>query len=329
MIRFVTFVLLVPLLLISPATAAPATKPVGEIRRVMIISIDGLRPDLLLRADAPVMRKLMNDGSYTLWARTTAASTTLPSHVSMLTGVTPEVHAIMWNADLLLARPVYPAVPTLFEIAKRYGHTTALAAGKSKFEMVAKPGTINFEYITRAEKCETPEVTDHALTILHEHQPDVMFVHLPSVDNVGHAKGWGSPEQMGAIAQSDACVGQILGALDELKLADQTLVILTSDHGGAGRTHGPDDPRSRTIPWIVRGPGIRRNFDLTRLPDLDVETYDTFATSCAVLGIPLERGITGKFIAPILEDRELVMPGPPPPMVPATAPAAPTTQASR
>jgi phosphopentomutase len=195
--------------------------------------------------------------------------------------------------------------------------------------MLAKPGTIDFSWITRAEKCESQEVTDHALSILREHQPDVMFVHLPSVDNVGHSKGWGTPEQMEAITRTDACVGQILSELDELKLSEQTLVILTSDHGGAGRTHGPDDPRSRTIPWIARGPGVRKNFDLTRLSDLDIETYDTFATSCGVLGIPIERRIRGKFIAEIFEDRELVKPTTAPVAVPSTTPTTPATQATR
>jgi hypothetical protein len=331
MIRRSFILIVLSLLPMTTISAAPTTRPVEQIRRVLIISIDGLRPDLLLRAETPNVRKLLNEGSYTFWARTCPASTTLPAHVSMLTGVTPEVHAIMWNADLPLSRPVYPAAPTLFQVAKRAGYKTAIAAGKSKFEILAKPGTIDYAFITSAEKCESPEVAAHALAILRDHQPDVMFVHLPSVDNVGHAKGWGSPEQIKAIEQADDLVGQIVATLDELKLSDQTLLIVTSDHGGAGRTHGPDDPRSRTIPWIARGPGVRRGFDLTRLPDLDVETYDTFATACTVIGIPIERHINGKFVSQIMESRELVMPGPPPPMTPATAPtaAAPTTQASR
>src|SRR4051794_27495970 len=65
----------------------PATRPVRQINRALIISVDGLRPDLLARAYAPNIRGLMNAGSFSLWARTTAVAVTLPSHVSMLTGV--------------------------------------------------------------------------------------------------------------------------------------------------------------------------------------------------------------------------------------------------
>jgi len=42
----------------------------------------------------------------------------------------------------------------------------------------------------------------------------------------------------------------------DLNLEERTLLILTADHGGAGRTHAADDARSRTIPWIIVGPGV-------------------------------------------------------------------------
>ena len=300
------------------AAAPRGPRPVEGLDRVMIISIDGLRPDLLLRARTPHLHGLFENGSYTFWARTTAASTTLPSHVSMLTGVVPEVHAIMWNADLPLAQRVYPNAPTLFELAKKSGYTTAIASGKSKFVTLDKPGTIDWSYFPGTLTSEDPEVMAAALRILREHRPDVMVVHLPSTDNAGHAKGWGTPEQMAAIERADESVGALLGALDELALRERTLIIISADHGGAGRTHGPEDPRSRTIPWIASGPGIRRGFDLARLSDLDVETYDTFATSCAVLGIPIERRIRGKFISAILEKQELLQS---PRVDPATQPA--------
>src|SRR4051794_806960 len=58
----------------SPNTrpaAPPGPRPIEQIRRVMVVSIDGLRPDLLLLADAPVARSLMKRGCYSMWAMTT------------------------------------------------------------------------------------------------------------------------------------------------------------------------------------------------------------------------------------------------------------------
>ena len=286
---------------------APSAKPrEARAQRVIIISIDGLRPDVLLRADAPHIRQMMRDGSFTFWARSTAVSITLPTHVSMLTGVEPQVHGIHWNAGLPLAEPVYPRVSTIFELAKKAGYTTAAVTGKSKFDVLGKPGTIDHAYWPDESKSDDADVAANAQQMLRSHRPDVFFVHFPGVDNAGHKIGWGTAEQLAAVAEADAAVGALRATLAELTLAGETLIILTADHGGAGRTHGADDFRSRHIPWIAVGPGVRKNYDLTMNRELVVETYDTFATACAMLDIPVGGKRGGKFVEDILEKRELL-----------------------
>src|SRR5262245_8132085 len=101
MLRFFLWVYLTTLCVLTwPAFAADPS----PIQHVLIISIDGMRPDLLLRGDTPRIHSLLQTGSFTMWARTVPASTTLPAHVSMLTGVPPEVHGVQWNADLPLSQ---------------------------------------------------------------------------------------------------------------------------------------------------------------------------------------------------------------------------------
>ena len=82
------------------------------------MSIDGLRPDVLLRARAPNARRLMERGSFTMWARTVPECYTLPAHVSILTGVSPQTHGVEWNDHI---EEAYSLVPTVFEVAKRLG----------------------------------------------------------------------------------------------------------------------------------------------------------------------------------------------------------------
>jgi predicted AlkP superfamily pyrophosphatase or phosphodiesterase len=274
------------------------TRPFPQIRKVVIISIDGLRPDLVLRANTPNLHAMMRQGSFSLWARTTAESVTLPSHTSMVTGVTPVQHGIQWNSDLPLIHPVYPFFPTLFDLAHRVGYTTAMVAGKTKFINLDKPGTLNWVYIPFSPKTEDPEVAVQAVSMILQHQPDVLFAHFPSVDNAGHEYGWASPQQMDAIAGADQAIGQIQWALDQRGLRGSTFMLVTADHGGAGLSHGPDDPRSRSIPWIVTGPGIRQGVDLTTYPELTIETEDTFSTAAYVLGIPILKKVDGK---PVME----------------------------
>ena len=103
-----------------PARAhATPRRPVPAISHVLILSVDGLRPDLVLRANTPTLHSLLTRGSFTMWARTTDVAVTLPSHMSMLTGVPPEKHRVDWNDD----QPGrYPAWPTLFELARQAGY---------------------------------------------------------------------------------------------------------------------------------------------------------------------------------------------------------------
>lgn len=277
---------------------AQTTRPIPQISKIVIISVDGLRPDLALRANTPNIHAMMKEGSYSLWARTTAESVTLPSHTSMLTGVTPVKHQIQWNYDLPLLHPVYPAYATLFELAHRAGYTTAMAAGKSKFINLARPGTLDWVFIPVETSADDLDVATEAVGMILGHEPDVLFVHFPGVDVAGHAYGWASPQQLDAIAEADESIGLVLWALDQRHLRSSAFIVVTADHGGAGLSHGPDDPRSRNIPWITVGPGIRRGLDLTSYPDLVINTEDTFSTAAYLLGIPILRKVDGK---PVLE----------------------------
>ena len=264
---------------------ARPNRPIPAISRVLIISIDGLRPDRLLLADSPVLHKMVHEGSYTFWAQTTALSTTLPSHTSMLTGVVPRKHKVEWNFDIPLREPVYSASPTVFELAKKWGYSTAFVIGKSKFEPLTKPGTLDYMFMPKEDMSEDEPVCEEALRVIHEHKPDLMFVHFPADDKAGHKYGWGSREQLAVIARVDACIGRLMAQLDQEGLRDSTLVIVTADHGGAGLTHGADDFRSRYIPWIATGPGVKHGYDLTQQWELLVRTEDTTATTCYVLGL--------------------------------------------
>jgi hypothetical protein len=287
----------------SPSSAAG--EDISQIQRVLIISIDGLRPDLMLRARTPNIRSLMQQGAYSMWARTTAVSITLPSHTSMLTGVTPEYHRVFWNFYIENA---YPAVPTIFELAHKVGDgdhrlTTGMVAGKSKFHELARPGSVDYADIYKDKEGTNIEVGQSAAEMIRHHSPRVMFVHLPDVDVMGHAKGWGTPEQVQAIERADDAVGLIVDALVKKELMRSTLIILSADHGGQGGGHGPDDPRSRHIPWIAVGPGIRKNYDLTRFGGLVINTEDTFATACTLMHIPLPEYLDGKFVKEIVEPK--------------------------
>lgn len=278
----------------SPVPVAKPQRPFPEVQQVVIISVDGLRPDRALLADMPTLRGMLRAGAYTFWARTTAVSVTLPSHTSMVTGVIPGKHGIEWNRDLPLSEPVYPNVPTVMEMATRAGYVTAMVAGKSKFSALNKPGTITHVSIPPGEKGGNDSVVAEVSKVIETHKPELLFLHFPDVDTVGHKHGWGSAEQLAQIEKTDTQLAQVFAALDRAGVRESTVVILSADHGGAGLTHGAEDFRSRHIPWIATGPATRKLFDLTQIRPLEVRTEDTCATACWLLGLPIPAYFDGK-----------------------------------
>ena len=285
----------------STAPAPLPRRPIPAVEHVLIIIVDGLRPDVLLLAEAPTLHALARGGAYSFWARTTDVAVTLPSCTSMLTGVSPRIHGITWNGALPADKQVYPLVPTVVELATRAGYVTAMVAGKSKFATLNRPGTVTHAFVPTTQKVSDEQVAVEAVKMIEAYQPALLCVHFPDVDAAGHAKGWGSREQLAQIATTDVQLALVLAALDRAGLRGSTLVLVSADHGGAGRSHGANDLRSRYIPWIVAGPGVRPGYDLTQGGGLQVTTEDTCATVCWLLGLPAQPYFEGTAVTAAFE----------------------------
>jgi arylsulfatase A-like enzyme len=307
-------------------TTRPTTRPIPQVDRLLIVSIDGLRPDLVFRCRMPNLQRLVQGGSFSFWAQTIPTANTLPSHTSMLTGVSMRKHGIDFNDERATTRPIYPRALTLFEVAKKAGYTTAMVTGKSKFMSLNKPGTIDWVWVPSGNKTTDAETADAAGAVMRLYKPQVMFLHFPGGDTTGHAHGWASKEQFAAFEGIDESLGMIFNALETSGLANSTVIIVSADHGGSGKSHGANDPRSLHIPWIAYGPGVRKNYDLTTLRNLTVKTEDTFATACFLLGLELPDGLDGRPLHHIVEGYELMREVQQPATAPAASPATlPTT----
>jgi hypothetical protein len=92
--------------------------------------------------------------------------------------------------------------------------------------------------------------------------------------------------------------------LRDTRRLDRTVWILTADHGGAGFEHSPEDATRQFVPWVVAGPTVRKNFDLTSVAYLSVHTMSTFATVCMLLGIDVPHPVDARPILQIFESRD-------------------------
>ena len=266
-----------------PTAAAPAPLATPFPRQVVIVSIDGLRPDAVLRSESPNIQALAARGAYTWEAKTILPSNTLPSHVSMLTAFSPEVHGILWDEYAPLRGRL--TVPSVFTAVRAAGMRSAMVVGKNKFDYFRDTGVVD-EYVLAAGGDD--EVAARAARATQSGF-NLVFAHLPDVDLSGHARNWMSPVYLERVVRADQAVGRLLAAVPSW-----ATVILTADHGGGSRAnnHGSDAACDMTIPWIASGPGTLRGHRLSA----PVQTTDTAATAAWVLGIDLPAGVTGEAV---------------------------------
>lgn len=277
-------------------------------KKVLVIGIDGLRPDALLAAEAPHLRKLIESGAFTdttqiLGPRPTESDTISgPGWSSILCGVWSDKHRVLDNE---FTRTDYAAYPHFFARLKesRPGATTLSVVNWPPIhEKITSAADIDLlpahaddkDYAGWDEK-----VAVAAAQGLYERDVDAAFVYFGNVDVSGHAEGFhpSVPRYMDAIAAVDRHVGELLAALRQRPhYADEDwLIIVCTDHGGQGTNHGGghDVPEIRTVFLIVGGQSAQPG-------RIEGETYlvDVVPTALAHLGVvPREEwGLDGRAV---------------------------------
>lgn len=298
------------LLLLMPKISSAA----DPSRTVVIVSWDGGKPSvirqLVIEGKLPTVKALLSEGSYSWTAKTIVPSSTLPSHTSMVTGVTVQKHGVTWN-DRFREEEGYVKVPTIFELAKGAGLKTAMVVSKSKLRQFAKPKTLDTEEVVSGDALR---VAEKAVQVLMQTKPNLLFVHFSDPDSAGHRYGWGnerknvppSQEFLEALQRCDEATGRIVGVLKRNGRWRQTLLILTADHGGHDKTHGSADPEDVLIPWIAAGGLAAKKGELRR----EIRIMDTAATALAALKVQPPSDWDGKPVWEALQsDGEAAMGG--------------------
>ncbi|MDB4973779.1 MAG: hypothetical protein JWN48_2120 [Myxococcaceae bacterium] len=252
---------------------------------VVVVSIDGLRPDVITPS-LTALHRLYLQGSSPKVARTIDKSATLPSHASMVSGVDSPVHGLEFNAYKPDKGPI--ARPTMFTVAHEAGLPTYMFVGKSKLKhLLTKPS--DAEINIAGGGCK--RVIKEALPQLQKMKRGLLFMHFADPDAAGHRNGWMSNQYVDAAQTADACVAEVMNTIEHGGNMARTLLIVTADHGGHGRSHGTRMEVDQRIPWFAWGAGAKRGRTHN-----EVHTTDTAATALGALGLKLPNEVLGKAV---------------------------------
>lgn len=211
----------------------------ADFSSVVIVSIDALHPDALTEKNAPLTLAFLKNGSLSLRGESTTPPKTLIAHAAMMTGKVPGKGGHTSN----VWQTGEPTVQdrTIFHEAKERNYRTGYFYSKEKL------GFLNSQAIDVAS-LSTEDSIGQARRFLEAPGQNFAFIHISGLDIVGPEHGWLSSMYCEELSYIDQYLEEIY---DLLKRKGNYLLVVTSDHGGYGTSHGGSHPEESRLPFGV------------------------------------------------------------------------------
>ena len=237
-------VLFVALLLAACAQQPPARPPL-----LILVSIDGFKPDYLQRGITPTLASLVQAGvSAPQGMEPSFPSLTFPNHYTLVTGLTPGRHGVVGNT---MTDPTIPGVTfknsnratasdrrwwddatPIWVTAQRQGLrvSTMFWPGTE----AAIQGVRPTDWQPFSKEFKAPQRVGQVLSWLDrplEERPDMVTLYFDTVDHEGHHNPPNGAKLNAAIAEVDTALGHLIAGLKARGLWASTNLVVLSDHG--------------------------------------------------------------------------------------------------
>ncbi len=255
------------------------------MEKVVLVLVDGMRPDGMMQCGHAYPGELCKKSAYTLNARTVMPSVTLPCHMSLFHSVDPDRHGILSNTYVPQVRPVVG----LFDRLDMYGKKCAFFYTWEELRDLSRPDHLHTAVCYNQHKQSDTDIliTDAAIDYINRELPDFTFVYLGETDEVGgHSCGWMSEQYLKSVNKAWGCIEKLHKSLPE-----GYSLIVVADHGGHDRSHGTDCPEDMTIPICCCGGKFEAGKELENASIKDIAT-----TVAALLEVPAVKEWEGKIL---------------------------------
>lgn len=279
---FVVLVLIVlifyftkPFLLDKPDNTNSKNKT-SQKRLIVLISIDGLGSNLI-NENTPFLYSLLEQQnvSYTLEMQTLEQSESIPSHVSMVTGLKQENHEFYLNSVSNDISPIEEK--TIFDYAIENGYTFSVFLTKDKLLYLL--GEKFGENIVSMEEYSSKVMSEIDQLVEPVNSKILIFLHFKDVDSYGHMYGWNSSKQQIASSTLDQNLELLIKDIRREFQNYERFFILTSDHGGEGTQHSDGCTICRRIPLVIISENNESNYILNK------SSYNIYDIACIVLDL--------------------------------------------
>lgn len=258
-----------------------------KAKHVILIGMDGWGAYSVEKAEMPNVKKLMEEGSYTLKKRSVLPSSSAVNWASMFMGAGPELHGFTeWGSQKpeLPSREIshyglFPTIWGLFRDANpsaEMGYIYEWGGMKYLAEMQAMSMEREVSVKNNPRGC-----TDTSVDYIKKSRPAFLGIIFEEPDGVGHGKGHDTDAYYAKLKELDGYIGEIIKAVKEAGMLDETIFIVTADHGGIEKGHGGKTMREMETPFIISGKNVRKGYEFTE----SMMQFDCASTIAYIFGL--------------------------------------------
>lgn len=269
-------------------------------KHVVFIGADGWGAYSVPKAtEIPNIKFLMEHGAYTLHKRSVFPTASAINWASMWNGCPTEIHSITeWNTR----KPTTPLpegvanergmIPTVFSLLREQcpQAVTAFVGWWDVIPDLIDTACINYKYMVKGNEATISGAMNKTCEMIKKYKPAIMFVSLNEPDEVGHQIGHDTPAYYDSLRVIDKNVGKVIQATKEAGIYDETIFILTTDHGGVGKGHGGRSLLEYEGPYIICGKGVKNTGAFKE----SMMQYDIAATTAYIFDLKTPQVWTGR-----------------------------------
>lgn len=259
-----------------------------KAKHVVLIGLDGWGAYSVSKAEIPNIRKMMNEGCHTLKKRSALPSSSAINWASMFMGAGPELHGYtQWGSKVpeLPSREVTEngIFPTIFYLLHKARPEAEIGCLYEWEGIKYLADTLALDYHAQA-----PDYNKHpealcgmAEKYIKEKTPVLLAVCFDNPDHVGHAAGHDTPEYYAKLNELDIYVARIVQAVKDAGMFDNTIFIITADHGGINKGHGGKTMQEMETPFIICGKNVKKGGEFSE----SMMQYDVASTIAYIFGL--------------------------------------------
>jgi hypothetical protein len=250
------------------------------------------------------MNEMAGNGALSVRARCILESSSSQNWMTMLTGAIPIQHGVTsndWEPNNHAIEPTLKnkkgLFPSIFDLIKEQKPNDKVYMfyeweGLGRMFDLSVP-----DKVVQLKSGE--ELMKQATEAFFKDQPEFLFVDIDETDHAGHVDGHESQGYFDCISKYDGLIGKLAERLKQENMLENTVILVTGDHGGLGHGHGGETPYEMEIPVLLYGGSVTKGKIIEGVNTI----ADIAPTVAGLLGITMPEECVGKFIGAAFEPK--------------------------